>query len=220
MSTTFPGSPRLTKGAIVSYDQTSPIPQVILFQYNPDSLTRSLQGQMSGNEGDPAEVFRYKGPPKETISLDIELDATDKLEHPDQNQSAVLMGVNPQLAALEMIMYPKSTTVIANNNLASQGIIEIVGPEGPFTVFIFGSKRALPVRIIDFRVTEEAYDTTLNPIRSRVSLSLQVLTYADFSVNHPGYSMFLSYQINKEFMAASATINSLSQTGVPNLRAY
>ena len=100
MSSSFPGSPRVHKGAIVSYDKNSPIPQVILFQYNPDSLSRTIQAQTSGVEGDPAESFRYKGPPIETISLEIELDATDDLEHPELNPQTVIMGVHPTMARL------------------------------------------------------------------------------------------------------------------------
>ena len=98
--TSFPRSPRLTKGAIVSFDISSPVPQVIPFQYNPDSLTRTLQASSGGGgEGDSTESFRLKGPPAESISLDVELDATDNLEHPDDNRVSASMGIYPQLAA-------------------------------------------------------------------------------------------------------------------------
>ena len=112
-----------------------------------------------------------------------------------------------------MILYPKSSVVIRNASLAAEGMIEIIGPEGPFTLFIWGVKRILPVRLTDFRVTEEAYDTNLNPIRTKISLSLRVLTYADFSVDHPGYSLFLAHQIVKEVMAGIGSINSLAAAG-------
>jgi hypothetical protein len=197
----FPGSPRVTKGAIISIDPFSPIPQVIVFQYNPDTLTRTLQPQSSSGGESRTEALRLKGPPVETISLDIELDATDQLEHPDQDGTAASLGILPQLAALEIIFYPKSSLVIANTALAALGTIEIVPPEGPFTIFIWGAKRVLPVRLTEYRVIEEAHDTNLNPIRAKISLGMRVLTYDDLELTHPGYALFLAHQVVKETIA-------------------
>ena len=214
----FPRSPRVNKGAIVSVDLLNPIPQVILFQYNPDSLTRTLAAQnIGGGEGDRSEPYRLKGPPIETISLDIELDATDQLEHPDQNQVATTMGIHPQLAAIEIILYPKSSLVIANTLKAALGTLEVIPQESPFTLFVWGAKRVLPIRLTEFRVTEEAYDTNLNPIRAKVSLGLRVLSYEDLETTHPGYSLFLAYQTAKEAMARIGSINSLAATGAGSI---
>jgi hypothetical protein len=93
--TTFPNSPRLIKGAIVGIDIFTPIPNVILFQYNPDSLTRRLQSQMAGEGGAGSESLRLKGAPEETISLDIEIDATDQLEKAES--TALSMGISPHI---------------------------------------------------------------------------------------------------------------------------
>ena len=214
MPSSFPGSPSITKGAIVSFDLFTPIPQVVQFQYNPDTLTRSLQGQNEGGGGSSAsETFRLNGPPAETISLDIEFDATDKLEHPGENVDATLMGIFPQLSALEMMMYPKSSMVIANTVLAATGTMEIIPPEGPFTLFIWGAKRVVPVKLTQFDITEEAHDTNLNPTRAKVHLGMKVLTYKDLSMTHPGYSVFLAHQVVKETMSAVGTINSLGAIG-------
>ena len=101
--------------------------------------------------------------------------------------------------------------------LAALGTIEIIAPEGPFTLFIWGAKRVLPVRLTEFRVTEEAHDTNLNPIRAKVSLGLRVLSYADLSLTHPGYTLFLAHQITKETMAGIGSINSLASIGNVNL---
>jgi len=197
------------KGAIISFDIASPIPQIIMFQYNPALLSRTLKTRSSGGaEGSPTEAFRLSGPPEESIDLDIELDATDNLEHPDQNKTTTSLGIYPQLSALEMILYPKSALVIANAILANIGTIEIVSPEGPFTLFVWGPKRVLPVRITSFKITEEAHDVNLNPIQAKVSLGLQVLSYNDLSLTHPGYTVFLAHQIIKETMAAIGSINS------------
>lgn len=209
----FPGSPRLTKGAIVSFDIFNPVPMVVLFQYNPETMTRTLQGRTSGGEGDPSEAFRLTGPPVETISIDVELDATDQLEKPDENKNATSMGILPQLSALEMMLYPKSSLVIANTALTLAGVLEVIPPEAPFTLFIWGSKRVLPVKITEFRVTEEAHDANLNPIRAKVSLGMKVLTYADLKLTHPGYALFLAHQVVKETMAMIGSVNSLGALG-------
>ncbi len=200
----FPRSPRLRKGAIVSLDALSLVPQTIVFQYNPDSLSRTLNPKTTQNKAGGAETFRLEGPPEEQIDLEIELDAADQLENPAQNPSTVLMGINPQLAALETIMYPKSSQVIANTELAALGTMEIVPPEGPFTVFVWGPNRVLPVRLVTLKVSEEAYDTELNPIRAKVTLSLKVLSYADLQKSHVGYSLYMANHTGKETMAAAA----------------
>ncbi len=207
--TGFPGSPRVTKGAIVGIDPLSPIANVIVFQYNPESLTRSLETTGTGGSGSAskAEQYRISGAPKETIKVNVEIDATDQLEEADS--TATRLGVHPQLAALEMFMYPRAISVISNAALAALGTIEVVPPEPIMTLFIWGDRRVLPVRISSFSVTEEQHDTHLNPIRAKVDLSMQVLSYNDFSITQPGFHIFLSHQVTKEVMAAIGSINSL-----------
>ncbi len=206
--TTFPNSPKVLRGAIVSFKLPSPQPSVITFQYNPESLTRKLEAQTAGGEGgDRAEALRLKGAPVETINVDIELDATDQLETAEPN--AVGMGIYPQLSALETLIYPSTATVIANTALLAIGTIEIVPPSGPFTLFIWGPKRILPVRLTEFSITEAAYDTQLNPIRATVSLGLRVLSYNDLPVTHPGYHLFLAHQVVKETMSAIGSVGNL-----------
>jgi hypothetical protein len=209
----FPGSPRLLKGAIVGLDPVNPLASVIVFQYNPDTVTRRLDARTSGGgEGaNRSEAFRLTGPPKETVTLSVEVDAADQLE--EANPLAVTSGVYPALSALEMLLYPKSRTVIANAALARLGNIEIIPPEAPMTLFIWGTQRVVPVRLTSFSVTEEAYDTALNPIRARVELSLQILSYADLKQGHPGYNLFLAHQIVKEIMATTNVINSAQNIG-------
>lgn len=197
--TTFPGSPRVLKGAIVAFDLPDPTPNVIVFQYNPVTLTRSLQAQLAGGTGARREPTRLSGAPVETISLEIEIDATDQLEKEDGDALAV--GIHPQLAALEVLVYPDSADVIANVDLLSFGVIEIVPPVAPFTLFIYGQKRILPVQMTSFSLTEEAHDVHLNPIRAKVSLSMRVLSYNDLLPDHPGHALFLAHQVAKETLA-------------------
>ena len=193
------------KGAIVGIDPFNPLASVIVFQYNPDTLTRTLQAQTTGGEGgDRTEALRLKGAPIEDINLDIELDATDRLEQADPLTTT--LGVYPQLSALELLIYPKSALIIANTVLLAIGTIEILPPEAPFTLFIWGPKRVLPVRLTSFSITEEAYDVNLNPIRAKVSLGLRVLSYNDLPLTHPGYALFLAHQVIKETMATLNTV--------------
>jgi hypothetical protein len=211
--TTFPGSPRLLKGALIGLDPMNPLASIIVFQYNPDTLTRRIDARSTGGTdgGDRSEAFRLSGPPKETITLSVEIDAADQLEQ--ANPLAVTMGVYPTLSALEMLLYPKSAKVIADTVLAQIGNIEIIPPEAPLTLFVWGAARVLPVRLTSINITEEAYDTALNPIRAKVDLSLYVLSYADLKLTHPGYTLFLVHQIAKEVMATSNVFNSIQQTG-------
>ena len=209
--TTFPNSPRLMKGAIVGIDIFNPVSSVILFQYNPETLTRTLQAQTSGEGGNPSEALRLRGAPQESITLDIEIDATDQLEKGENN--ATSMGIYPQLSALEMLIYPKSSLVIANTVLLAAGSIEIIPPIAPMTLFIWGPKRVLPVRLTSFTITEDAYDTNLNPIRAKVSLGLSVLNYNDLPVTHPGYHLFLAHQVVKETMATIGSVKDLAAAG-------
>jgi hypothetical protein len=207
--TTFPGSPRLSKGAIVSFDALLPVPNVIIFQYNPKEVTRQLSAQSSGEGGASSEVHRLKGPPVETISFErVELDAADQLERGDATAGA--MGVYPQLSALEMLLYPKSSKVIENAILMAAGTIEIIPNTGPFTLFVWGAKRVVPVQIGGFTITEKEFDPELNPIRAEITgLSMRVLTYNDLSITHPGHHIYLAHQIVKEAMAVIGQVNSL-----------
>jgi hypothetical protein len=210
---TFPGSPRLVKGAIIGIDLTNPLASVVIFQYNPDTLTRTLTAQSAGSGSDSrSEPQRLKGPPTENIKLDIEIDATDQLETADG--VATSMGIYPQLSALEMLLYPKMAKVIANTILLATGTIEVVPVEGPFTLFVWGPKRVLPVRLTEFSITEESYDPSLNPTRAKVSLGLRVLNYNDFPITHPGFSMFLAHQGIKEAMAMIGSVGNIGSFGL------
>jgi hypothetical protein len=207
----FPGSPRLVRGALISYELAGIIPQVVIFQYNPETLTRTLKAQRQRSTESSTDL-RLTGPPLEEIQLKIEIDAADQLEKPSENATTVALGINPQLAALEMMLYPKSLTVIKNIALAQVGAIEVLSDE-PLTLFVWGPSRVLPVRITNFSIAEQQYDPILNPIAAEVSLTLEVLTYQDFKTTHIGYSLFLAHQIVKETFAAIGSISSVASFG-------
>lgn len=205
-----PLSARTMRGAIVGFDVLNPLASVIVFQYNPDTLERTIapQGSEAGEGADRSEVLRLKGPPQETIKVEIELDATDQLEKDER--SARENGIYPQLSALEMLVYPKSALTIANTILLAVGTIEIIPPSAPLTIFVWGPKRAVPVKVQEFSITEEAYDAALNPIRAKVSLGLRVLSTSDLPLTNPGYGLFLAHQIAKEALATAGSAGELA----------
>jgi hypothetical protein len=217
--TTFPRSPRLIKGGIVLIDATTAaVGRVIVLQYSPDTLSRTLQVQGAGKEsGDRLEALRLKSEPVETIKLEAEIDATDQLEFPDQNQAAAQVGIFPQLAALETLIYPTSAQLNNNNLLARAGTIEIAPMETPLALFVWSKTRILPVRVTDLSVTEEAFDPNLNPIRAKVSLGLRVLSVNDLGFDHKGGNLFMNYLQQKENLAAmsAGALNALGITRIP-----
>ena len=217
--TTFPGSPRLIKGGIVLIDAgTAAVKRVIVLQYSPDSISRTFQVQGVGNEsGDRSEALRLKGAPVETIKLEAELDATDQLEFPDQNRTATQVGLFPQMAALEMLIYPTSAQLNSSNQLASSGMLEIAPVETPLALFVWSKTRVLPVRVTELSITEEAFDPNLNPIRAKVSLGLRVLSVGDVGFEHKGGNLFMSYLQQKENLVtlSQGALGALGITGIP-----
>jgi len=188
----FPNSPRLIKGGIVLVDpDAGTVQKIIVLQYNPDTLTRSLQPQGIKEGGDRSEALRLTGPPIETIKLEAEIDATDQLETAEPQATSV--GIHPQLASLEMIVYPSSAQLQANNRLEQSGALEIAPVIAPLSLFVWSKNRVVPVRLTDFSITEEAFDINLNPIRAKVSLGMRVLSVNDLGFNVKGGSLFMAY---------------------------
>ncbi len=193
-------SPRLQKGAIVSVDATLGIPKgSISFQYNPDTITRSLKPQTAGEQPDRSEVLRLTGPPIETISCTVEIDATDQLAAGDS--TTISVGIQPQLSALELLVYPSSTTLLINEVLTLLGTIEILPMESDLTLFAWSKSRITPVRITDMEITEEEFDPQLNPIRAKVRLSMRVLNVNDVGFLNPAGALYMVYQIQKEALS-------------------
>jgi hypothetical protein len=199
----FPGKPRTVRGGLVLVDALSGRPvRTIPFQYNPDTLTRTLAPQGIGNEpGDRLEALRLKGPPHETVKLDAEFDATDQLDQPEQHAREAADGLYPVLSALEMAIYPASARLLDEDAMAATGMIEVAPVEAPMILLVLGKKRVLPVHVTEFSVTEEAFDTSLNPIRAKVSIGMRVLTVNDVGFDHPGGQLYLKYHQQKEQFA-------------------
>lgn len=206
-------SPRILKGGIVLIDpDTSAVLRIITLQYNADTLTRTLAPKSLKETGDRSEALRLTGPAVETIKLEAEIDATDQLEVADAQTTQ--LGIHPQLAALETIVYPSSARLTSNNNLASSGVLEIVPMQTPLTLFIWSKNRIIPVRLTDFSITEEAFDTALNPLRAKISLGMRVLSVDDIGFDNKGGSLFMSYLQQKERLAGQNVAGTFGNLGI------
>lgn len=215
--TTHPNTPKLIKGGLVLLDpETVQIKEIIVLQYNPETMTRSFQIQgVDGEGGDRSQALRLKGPPVESYKLDAELDATDLLEQADSEATTV--GLHRELAVLESLIYPASSDIINNEQMAASGTLEILPMESPLTLFVWSKERVLPVRVTELSVTEEAYDPALNPIRAKVSLGLRVLSIDDLGFSHIGSQLYMTYLQNKEQLKSRSskfTVQSLGIGGI------
>lgn len=211
-----PFSPRLLKGGLVQVDpDTAKVLRVIALQYNPDTLTRTLQVQATAGEGgDRSQALRLKGTAVETLKLEVEIDATDGLGNPAGNPDAVALGIHPQLAVLEALVQPRADDLQANDAMAAAGMLEVLPLESPLTLFVWSKQRVVPVRVTDLSVTEEAFDVALNPIRAKVSLGLRVLSVDDLGFSHRGGTLYMAYLRTKEGLAGRAASAQLSSLGV------
>jgi hypothetical protein len=209
MPSEFPLRPRLQKGALAVYAKHGPgMPptSVIVFQFNPDQMKRTLAHRATPpppGGGGPAkeDVLRVGGPPVETITLSVDLHAADQLADPDTHAVVAEHGLHPALAALEMLMYPPTLDARSVEELARRGAVQVTSADLPLVLFVWGQSRVVPVKITSFSVSEEAFDTRLNPIAAKVDLGMQVLTYMEFPESSVGRDTFLSYQTHKESLA-------------------
>ena len=199
----------LQKGAILGLDPINPIASLIVFQYNPETLTRNLS-VASSPQGvqDQANINRYFAPPTETISVDVEIDATDQLERGDALAGS--LGIHPALASLEMLLYPKSLGLIINSALLAVGLRPIIEPASPLVLFVWGVKRVLPVQISSMSIAEDFFDGALNPLRAKVHLEMRVLNYYDLGFPSVGGALFLGHQLLKEAMATIQGVGTIA----------
>ncbi|MFB7635750.1 hypothetical protein ACFC0M_33020 [Streptomyces sp. NPDC056149] len=218
--TRYADIPKPIRSGIVVVDPELGIPQrVIVLQFNPDTLERQVAPQAAGGEGDSGgggggsggdrnEALRLKGPAEETWKFTAEIDATDQLD------VAAPEGIHPELAVLEMLVQPTTAQLLAASKLTKKGTIEISPIEMPLTLFTWGSKRVMPVRLTELSVNESAFDVNLNPIRASLSIGLKVLTVSDLPAGHPGAALYLAHLAQKEQLARRARGGTLAQLGM------
>lgn len=217
--TSFPGSPRTLKGGFVLMDaEGKAVLRTVAFQYNPDAVSRTLTPRGARiDAGDRLEGLRLVGPPVETIKIEIELDATDRLEKPGSNADTVANGIAADLAELEAIILPAPDDIAAADSLARSGTLEVLPLPSPLVLLALGRNRLIPVRITEFSIVEEAFDTQLNPIRARVSLGMRALSIDDLAFGSKGAALFMVAARRRDKMAKRRPPNmqALGLTGVP-----
>jgi hypothetical protein len=220
--TGYSRSPNFIKGALIQFTEEflGPIPNIILFQYNPETMTRSLEPysdpETEGEPDDTVEAFD----PSETFDVQLVLDATDALEHPDKHPVAVVSGVADRVSALEMLLYPSGDGSVLGDLVGSVfggGADPVPRRTVPVTLFVWGPGRIVPVKLKSFSVDEQAYSTLLYPVRATVSVGLQVLTPEAFE--RPGGTRTLAEEIavaaykytkgQKELLAIANMANSV-----------
>lgn len=195
MSGGFNNKPRILRGAFMEYGLSAP-PLLVMFQFNPDQLTRnrslsfSPPSQSGGGSKESSLRAWHKDNflhqvqaeqeitiEEEAISFDIRLDATDRLN--DGEFLAERFGISPQLAALEMMVLPKGESRIGKVLDALRtpmgGFSFSRSSNPPMILFIWGRKRVLPVNISSMNITETEFNTFLEPVRATVSVSLKVI---------------------------------------------
>jgi hypothetical protein len=226
MSASSSLTPKLLKGALVKLGEGSlgPVPSVIVFQYNPETIKRELtssgedagiSGKGGGRWGKPTIAAPFD--PAEKLTFTIELDAADELEFPESHPVTVLSGIADRIAALEMLLYPIGDSLMGKALSFIPGIGDAV-PKGkvPVVLFVWGPGRIVPVRLISFSVDEEAFSTRLYPINAKVSIGLQVLTPESFNTVDEKLSIseqiaITAYKITrgqKELLAQTNALNS------------
>jgi hypothetical protein len=210
MPSESPLRPNLQKGVLAVYPTHTPGSQpsrIIIFQFNPDAMKRTLAHRAApppaaAKSGAAKEdVLRVAGPPLETISLTVDMHASDQLAEPDQNAAVAEHGLHPALAALELLMYPPTLNAQKIQEQAARGQVQVSPADLPLVLLIWGKSRVVPVKLTSFAVSEDAFDTRLNPIAAKVELGLQVLTYMEFSDSSIGRDAFVAYQKAKESLA-------------------
>lgn len=216
--TGFLNSPKLIRaGLVLISPENGSVERIITLQYAPETLSRQLQAQTVEDEANRSQPLRLTAPAKETITLDAAIDATDQLEFPDRNAEVTASGIFPVLSALETLLHPTTAQLERQNAQAAAGSFEITPAETPLALFVWSAHRIVPVRLDSLQITEEFFDHNLNPIRAKVSLSLQVLSVDDLGFGHRGSGLFMAYLQSKEQLAAKVlggTLDALGAGGI------
>jgi hypothetical protein len=196
-------SPKLLKGAIIQFSAPLliPIPNIIIFQYNPETMSRTLTPWAPPEKDDQGNIIDKKitntlgqpYDPAETFSLALELDAADALEEPATHPIAVVSGVADRIAAMEMLLYPPGESTLGglltgslsgsvslgagglSLSSTASAVIKAKQDEVPIVLFFWGPGRIVPVRITTFSVDEQAYSPILYPLRAKVTIGLKII---------------------------------------------
>jgi hypothetical protein len=216
--------PYLLKGALIEYgsDFLGPVPNVVIFQFNPESLTRNIQIPPRPTGAAGRETTQAGEIPVEKITLTAHFSAADQLG--SNNPLARTFGVGPQLAALEKMVRPAGKlSALIGEAIDAVGDAIFGGSDGegptqpipresyPRILFIWGLTRVLPVILESMSITEQQYDNILNPIQAEVSLGLSVITIDPCSDDMVAKGAIEYSNLAKETQAVANLANTASQ---------
>ncbi len=198
------------KGMLIEYALSLP-PLVLVFDFNPQSLTRSRTitlrtGSASGTRGgydfalptETARVAQGVTVQPESFTMDILLDATDRMN--DGDPIVTVAGIEPELDTLRTMVEPKAQGPGGLQTLASLGLggqRAFQRSESASVLLLVWGTHILPVFLTSIRVTEEAHLPSLVPYRARASLTMQVI-----EGNNP------FYQVEKVRQVVGAALNT------------
>jgi hypothetical protein len=185
--------PLLMRAALVEYSGVflGPIPNIVIFQFNPDQLARTINmpqppAPSANGRKQRTETGTAPAPPTESFTVTARFSAADDLGRGDA-LSAVprLFGIAPQLAALEKMVYPPKTPGgligaaidaigSALGGASKPATRNIPREKSPTLLFIWGPTRVLPVRVKSMTITEQQFDFLLNPVQAEVAIGLEV----------------------------------------------
>lgn len=199
-----------TKGMLIEYALALP-PLVLVFDFNPQSLTRTRSVTMPGSPPPgtrggydfalPTETPRVAQGvtvQPESFSIEILLDATDRMN--DGEGVATQFGIQPELDTLRSMVEPKSQGPLGLQMLASLGLggqRAFQRSESASVLLLVWGSHILPIFLTSIGITEEAHLPSLTPYRARANLTLQVI-----EGNNP------FYQVEKIRQVAMAALNT------------
>jgi hypothetical protein len=199
------------RGALIEFKPAFlvPIPNVIVFQYNPESLSsswssasvqRTPAGQAESNS------MALGSDPSQDFSFTISMDANDTVADNDNASGdlAKVYGILPRLAALETLLFSADPSA-AGPSLASASACgsgstlpgtaaaitgvprQVPTSNVPAVLFSWGAGRIMPVRVSSLKVTEKLYDQYLIPTHAEAEIGLRVLTDSDIGFLDDGF---------------------------------
>lgn len=208
-------------GALVEYgtDFLGPIPNVVIFQFNPESITRTLSIPPRAVNATQRETSQAGEPAYERFTINASFSAAD--EKNDSNPLGILFGVGPQLAALEAMVFPVKTPggllgaavdaigSLLGGSSSPPPTQPVPRVQTPRILFIWGLTRILPVIIESMTITEQIYDGLLNPIEATVAIGLAVITPCDCCGDTIGQGALSYTQMISDTMATANLVNSV-----------
>ena len=213
----------LLRGALIEYgnDLIGPIPNIVIFQFNPETLTRTMEIPQPPGGGNARETSQSSGKTYETIAMKAQFSAADELG--DGKVLARAFGIGPRLAALEKMVQTSDDGGLLGAALDAIG--DALGLGGgddapsqpiprekyPRTLFIWGLTRVLPVRISSMRVTEQEYDFLLNPVRADVDIEMTVMAPDPYSSDPLAEGALMYTKTVQDVMAVSNLANTAEQ---------